>query len=433
MLYKFKSKFHGNSIKAKALRGSLFLAIGNILEKILAFVSRIILAKLLIPEELGLIVLITSITSFFECITEMGVNKCIVQSPNGAKKEFLSMALLFQSSRATLLYVIAFILTPYICLFYFKDQKALLAIYNIDTIYSMIRITFLSVVFNGIVNPKISVLSKQMNFKKVVVYRQASSIVGIIVTIVLTFLLKNTWAMIYGFICQSFLRVILSYIIVPYKPLVIYNKSYMSEILKYARGMLGAPIFTYFAYNLDIIIGGKLLGADIIGMYGFALILARTPRELFARIVSPTLLPAFAQKQNDHQTINQALYKILKTMTVIGILALLPISFYNNEILTLVYGNEFTKISFPFVLLCANALLLTLNITITGVFLSIGKPEITRTSSLIRVLILTLVIFPLVKQFETTGLALSLLVANISGLIYLLFRIKKITGFSLFC
>jgi O-antigen/teichoic acid export membrane protein len=88
MINLIKSIFIGDSIKAKAFRGSTWLAIGNIIEKLLAFISKIIFAKLLIPGELGLIVLIISLTALFECITEVGVKQCVIQEPNGEYLNF---------------------------------------------------------------------------------------------------------------------------------------------------------------------------------------------------------------------------------------------------------------------------------------------------------------------------------------------------------
>ncbi len=426
MINAIKSKFTGDSIKAKAFRGSTWLAIGNISEKLLAFISKITLAKLLIPDELGIIVLLLSMTGLFECITEVGVKQCVIQDPNGKREEFLNMAFWFQAIRVGIIYVVGFFIAPLICEFYFSGHDKIFELYDFGTLVAMLKLTFLSVLFNGLVSPKTHILERDFKFEKVVFYMQSSAIAGLILTIILAFLLKNAWAMVFGFALQSLLRTLFSYIVCPFMPKLKFHKESFNSLYVFSKGMFGTPILTYLAYNIDIIVGGKMFKPELIGLYGFAIAIARTPRELFSKIIRPTLLPAFAHKQNKKETIQNAINKLTKIIAYIGLPCITFAFIFKNEILTYIYNETFQEVSWAFAIFCINVFFIINSIIYANFFLAIGKPSLMRNYSVIRFLAIILLIVPAIKVMAISGLAMSLTIANLVSLLYCTRKTKEI-------
>ena len=289
-----KKIFYGDNLKARCARSGVILAIGAVIAKFLGFGSKVILTRLLVPEAMGLIVLILSLTALFEVLTEVGIKQSVIQNTNGAQEEYLNMAWWFQSIRGVGLYAVAFVLSPWICRFYF-DKPELLAMHSQAEIITMVRCTFLVFLFNGLLSPRVHVLEREFKFGKAVLLIQGGAILGSLVTIVLAFVLRNIWAMVIGFVSMGAMRCLLSYIICPFMPRLDFDPASFKEISRFARGMFGLPVLTYVAFNLDVLVAGKLVSTDLLGMYGMALALTFTPRDLFIKIISPILLPAFAK------------------------------------------------------------------------------------------------------------------------------------------
>ncbi len=299
----FAQRFKGNDLRAQCARSGAVLTVGTVAAKGLAFLSKMILVRLLVPEEMGLMVLVLSLTALFETLTEVGIKQSVIQNKDGAKSEYLNTAWWFQSVRALGLYVVAFAVAPSLCRFYFADKPEVLAHHAWPELYLLVRVAFLSILFNGLVSPRAHVLEKEFRFGKAVFLMQGSAILGAGITIVLAFALRNVWAMVIGFASMTLLRCLLSFILCPFLPRLSFDRDSFRSLYKFARGIFGSPILTYIAFNADVLVAGKIVTPQLLGMYGMALALAGIPRELFARIIGPVLLPAFAKKQDDHKTL----------------------------------------------------------------------------------------------------------------------------------
>ncbi|MBN1123715.1 MAG: oligosaccharide flippase family protein [Sedimentisphaerales bacterium] len=423
--------FDKNSLKAKFLRSSFYLAIGSFVEKLLAFAAKIILARLLIPDERGIVVLIASLTALFECITEVGVKQSIIQNESGAKGEYLNAAWWLQSIRAAAIYIIAYLASPAICRFYLSGKLDAATIQNWASVPQMLQVAFLSILFNGLVSPRIHLLERQFKFKKVVLLFQGSIIFGTIITIILAFLLRNAWAMVIGFTCQAFSRLVMSFLICPFMPRLNIDYSSARELIKFARGMFGAPILTYVAYNVDIIVGAKVVSAELLGMYGFAVALAGTPRELYSRVVLPALLPVLAHQQDRLDAIRESIHAITRVTFFIGFPTLVYVVIYNKTLLKIIFGDEFQEVGVAFSLYALSIFMIVLSMVFVTLCYALGKPGLVRIYVLIRLCIISILIWPMLKKFSITGAAGVLAFANSIGLGIHLFLAKKTVHLSI--
>ena len=117
-----KDTFRGDNLKARCARSSVILGIGAVFAKGLNFGSKMVLTRLLVPEIMGLMVLILSITMFLTVLTEIGIKQSVIQNKNGADPEYLNMAWWLQSLRGIVMYALGFFIAPMLCRFYFADK-----------------------------------------------------------------------------------------------------------------------------------------------------------------------------------------------------------------------------------------------------------------------------------------------------------------------
>jgi len=426
-----KKIFHGDNLKARCARSGVVLGIGAFAAKFLGFGSKIILTRLLIPEAMGLMVLILSLTALFEVLTEVGIKQSVIQHKNGSQEEYLNVAWWFQSLRGIGVYAVAFVLSPWICQFYF-DKPELLVLHSQAEIVMMVRVTFLVFLFNGLISPRAHVLEKEFKFGKVVFLMQGGAILGSIITIVLAFVMRNIWAVVIGFASMGAIRCLLSYVICPFLPRLKFDLASFKEIYRFARGMLGLPVLTYIAFNIDVLVAGKLLSVDLVGMYGLALVLARAPQDLFSRIISPILLPAFAEKQDDKPALCKAVLGITKIKILLAAPLVTLVIIFSREVLALAYGGQYSAVAVPFALLCVYALLLTQGTVLGNVLFAIGKPAKHRAFVGFRALLLILFIYPATKFFGLTGLALIMLLASFFALCFQILVVRKLIGLNVF-
>lgn len=421
-------KIKGDSLKARCARSSLVLGIGAFIAKFLGFGSKVVLTRLLIPGEMGLMVMIISLTQLFEVLTEVGIKQSVIQHKNGADPEYLNMAWWFQSLRGIGLYVVAFTVAPLLCEFYFRSRAEVLTIYSMEGLTTLVRVAFLSILFNGFISPKAHILEKNFRFGKAVIITQGSFIIGAIVTIVLAFLIRNVWAIVIGFTVTGVSRCLISYALCPFIPKVAYHRESFQGLYRFAKRVAGLPVLTYIAFNIDILVAGKMVSANLIGMYGMALVLARAPQDLFNRIVTPLLLPAFAEKQDNYDTLCEAVLRLTRIITSIGIPMVVLAIMFSEIIMSSVFGEQYQAVALSFSLLCIYILFNIIGLILCAVFYGIGQPEKQRFSTLVNVVALALFIYPSVRLFNVAGAAAILLIAKFIAFCFQLYFIRKTIG-----
>jgi O-antigen/teichoic acid export membrane protein len=188
------------------------------------------------------------------------------------------------------------------------------------------------------------------------------------------------------------------------------------------------PVLTYIAFNIDILVAGKLISVDLVGMYGMALVLARAPQDLFGRIISPILLPAFAEKQDDRKALCRAILRITKVIMLFAVPLVILAIIYGRNILSLVYGAQYSAVAAPFGLLCIYVLLIIQGMILGSVFFGLGQPEKHRLFVGSSAIILIILIYPAIKIFGLTGAASALLLANFIALCLQVIVIHKTIG-----
>ena len=401
----------GSNLKARCARSSVVLGLGAFVAKLLGFGSKMVLTRLLVPKDMGLMVMILSLTALFEVFTEIGIKQSVIQHKNGADSEYLNMAWWFQSLRAIGLYAVAFIAIPWLCEFYFRSKTEVLTRYSMEELRTLVRVAFLTVLFNGFVSPKAYILEKVFRFGKATIITQGGFILGTIITIILAFVVKNVWAIVIGSIITGLSKCLLSYVLCPFVPRLAYHRESFQGLYRFASGMLGLPVLAYIAFNADVLVAGKLVSTSLVGLYGMALALAVTPRDLFIQIINPVLFPAFAEKQDDKKALCGAVLQITKYTALFVIPPAVLTIVCSSTILALIYGEEYSAVAVPFGVLCVYVVFLIQGGVFTSVLFGIGQPSKHRLFAGFRALILVALIYPGVKYFGLTGAAVVVVLA----------------------
>lgn len=405
-------------LKGKSIRGGIWLGAGIGFDRILRLGRNVILTRILAPEIFGVMAIIMAIDRLFEAFTEIGINKAIIQNIDGDKDTFLNGAWLLAFSRSVLLYGAAFAAAPWIASFYDNSELA-----------PLIRFASLSILFNGSISPMSHVAIKQMNYKKVVAITQGGAAIGITVTIALSFILNNIWALVYGFVFESFCRLILSYLLCPFLPRLQFDKKQLYSLLNFAKGMLGLPILTFIFMRTDVFVVGKLCSTTELGLYSMAYVLAQVPVETLTSILNNLVLPVFSKKQNDLDWINNSVSHLMVAISAICFPILIFLMCYGEHLLILVYGRPYGAVAVPFVIIFLSSMIRAMGVPIVQVYWALGLPSLNRKFTAIRAFTMLLIIAPAVKFFGLNGAAVSGLIAIMISIVFQLLQMKKMTSF----
>lgn len=400
--------------------GGAWLGAGNASEHGLRLVRNMLVARLIAPESLGQMAIIFVLSGLFESFTQIGIREAIIHSPKGSENSYLNNAWWVSFIRGIGLYITAIVLLPFAVQF-FDDPEIL----------GLARLVFLSMILNGAMSPRAYAALKEMKFRRWVILYHGGALIGVICTIVLAFVMKNVWALAIGFVIESVCRCVLSFVLCPFVPRFTIEREGMKALFRFMRGMFGLPIIVFLYNNLDIFFVGKMFSKADLGLYKFAVNLAVAPTLLYSGIVSTLLLSSFAEIQDDKDRLANRVTRAARMLTIFifPIMALLAAG--AGPILSLVYGEKFAVMAVPYAILCASVALSLLGLGLNPIFFAMGRPELDRIGSIVRLVVLGVLIFPLMERFGLEGAALASLCAALSWVGVNLYRLKLLIGLHL--
>jgi O-antigen/teichoic acid export membrane protein len=386
------------NLRGKFARGGVVLTLGSACDIGARFIRNIILARLLAKEYFGLMATILSAVALFEAVTEVGAKHAVIQSKRGGSHEFLNVTWWFSAIRGVGLYAFAFLLAPLICDFY--EEPSLLV---------PIRTAYTALFLLGIASPRIHALEKELSYLKLVILRQGSGIVGVVVAIVMSFFFKNIWPLVAGYVIEFFGMCVLSFVFVPFRPRPKIDRECLRELTKFARGMLGLPVLTSLFFQFDIIVIGKFISMEACGPYAMARSFALMPVLAFSKILRPLVLPAFSKLQNDVGALKKAILNIID-LTVAGSAPFVAYCIvFGRPLLAVLYGEEFATVHVSFSIIMFYVLVRLISGILMQVFLVFARPDLQRSFSIVRLIVVGVIFYPALLLFGMPGVAFTVL------------------------
>jgi O-antigen/teichoic acid export membrane protein len=407
-------------LAGRAVRGAMILGMGSGAENLLRFVRNIILVRILAPEAFGAMAIVLSVSALLESFTEVGIKEAIIQNPKGEDRRFLNGAWWLSFARAAALFASAYIASPYLARFY-----------EIPDLTNLMRVAFLTILFNGLISSRAYAAIKRMDFKRWITVFHGGGAVGILAAIGLSFIMRNVWALAIGFTVEAAARMILSYLICPFRPRLDFDRESMRALLRYSRGMIGLPILTFIFLRCDIFVIGKLCTIDQLGQYTMAVALARIPSQFVTSVASRLVMPMFSDIQGDKDRVND----LIETVTSKIVLFFFPlfffVAFYGESVLRLVYVPRYSAVAVPFTIVFGAEVLRIGSVPIVAFYLGSGRPELHRLFTGVRAALMFVMIYPAVRFLGATGAALAVFGATMVGYVIQVGRIREITGLDL--
>jgi O-antigen/teichoic acid export membrane protein len=256
-------------------------------------------------------------------------------------------------------------------------------------------------------------------------------ICGVITTVVLSFWLRDVWALAIGACSENVFRCLLSYILCPGLPSVGWDRAVARDLYKFSRAVVGLSFLNLIFSRTDIFVLGKLYSPTALGFYTMAVLLVQTPSTFLTNMMGQILFPSFAHVQNDNERINRILLKTTSWLILLGLPGLVAISLCGRSLLTVVYGTRYVAGVASLAFAAAVVFLNALNAAITCVFVGIGRPGLHRRAVAVSAVTMLVAIYPACKLLGVVGGQVAALLAIILSYLLQVLRMRTLTGLDL--
>jgi lipopolysaccharide exporter len=418
LLARIKTYGTGAELRAQALRGGAWLGAGTIAAQFFRLGRNILLTRLLAPDSFGVMAIVISISSVLDTFTEIGIREAVIQNPKGCDEQYLNAAWWLSAGRAVFSYGIVFIAAPHIAQFYHSPELT-----------GLTRIALLGIVFRGVMSPGAFAELKRLQFRNWAVLQYGSSIAGTLVTIGLTFWMRNVWALAAGFAAEYLVLFVASYALFPFRLSFGVHKQSAKDLLKFSKGIFGLAFLNMIFVRADIFVLGRLIPSEQLGMYTIAIYLAQAPAAFALNYQSQILIPVFSKLQADPGRTNAVLAKGTSLLSVLSVPMLVFVVLSGRTALTVLYGPRYAAGFVPLVIATAIAFINVANAQITALFYAAGRPELHRHCLLVMSGLMILFIYPAVRHFGTTGAQLAALLTMVAGYVIQFRQLRILTGY----
>lgn len=350
------------NLRLGVIRGAFSLGGARVASNLLSLGAILILARLLTPEDFGIVAIATAILTVVQSCTELSLNNALIQKDE------------VERSHIDTAWTMALIRSIIICLFFALAAWPLSLVYSNAEMVPVFIISGVTGAMIGLQNPHIWLATKQMSFKSLALVQFSQKAVGIGLAIVLALILKSYWAIIAGNALGALAAAALSYILVPYRPR--WSLKHVKEIWAFSGWMFFNQLFETLNWRIDQLIIGLVVPKAQLGIYAVADNFAVIPTRETIQPIKHALFPGLANLSGEMARLTRS--HLLAQSSIAMLIAPLGIglALVSGPAVKIALGDQWLA-AIPFVEICAIYYALgTFTMGLPPVAMALGKTKL---------------------------------------------------------
>lgn len=318
------------SLKSQAVSGIKWTTLSTIVTTIVQFLQLFILARLLRPEDFGLMAMVTVIIGFAQAYADLGVSAAIVQRNDATPFELSSLYWLNVIS-GVLLFTLMCAISPLVASFFHEPLvKPLMVLVSLSFIITPFGTQFQML------------LQKHLFFDYLARLDMITSIFGMLIISILAWNGYGVWALVWGALLSTLLGTALLIQIGwrQWPPMFHFKLIDIKGYLSFGLYQMGERTINYFNSRVDQLLIGYLLGAQALGYYSFAFNLVMQPQMRINPILTRVAFPIFSKVQNDIERLQRGYLQLIKMLCItnapllFGMVVIAPLA------VPIIFGNQ---------------------------------------------------------------------------------------------
>lgn len=317
-----------DSTKKQLLSGVFYTAISKYSGLLVSLIVAAILARVLSPEDFGIVAIATVIIAFFGFFTDLGIAPAIVQKKELTNKDLSS--------------IFSFTIWAGIIIssLFFLASWPIASYYNNHTLKSICQWLSLDLFFASANIVPNAILFKNKEFKYLAIRSIIVQAIGAIASVCAALMGAGLYALVINPILSSFLLFLIAFKKYPQKLRFDFGISSMKKIFSFTMYQFFFDVINYFSRNLDKLLIGKYLGLSPLGYYEKSYRLMMLPLQNITHVISPVIHPIFSDYQNDFNKLATSYEKIIRFLAFISFPLSVLLFFCAREITLIIFGPQ---------------------------------------------------------------------------------------------
>lgn len=361
-----------DNLKAKAVDGVLWTSIQRFSQVFVSFISGIVLARLLDPEDYGCIGMLSIFMLISATFIDGGFASALIQKKRPTQEDYCTV-FFWNLGLSVVIYLILFLCAPLIAEFY-----------HVPLLCNVLRVQGLVLIINALQTVLSNQLNKQFRFKKIAITLISTSIISLIVTIWLAYLGWGVWALVVQNILVALIPTLVYWTTNNWFPQLVFSIKSFKELFNFGFYMLLSSMVATIVNNIQGLLIGRIYNPVLMGYYSKAHSTEMLASTTISQVVSQVTYPLYSELQDGKDQMIVALKIITSLIAFVTFPLMFLLILLSKPLFILLYSDKWIQSVPYFQLLCLAGLAVCLQSANSQIIAAIGKSKVMFKWSLIK-------------------------------------------------
>lgn len=329
-----------DNLKSKTIKGAGWSAADAILGQGVSFIIGLVLARLLSPEEYGLIGIVMIFVTVLNGVVDSGFSTAVIRKQNANDDDYNTMFytnMLF----SIILYACLSLSSPLIAKFFERNE-----------LIQLVPAMGLILIINALSHTQYTILTKRIDFKTKTKASLFSSVTSGVVGIICAYCGLGVWSLVIQMLLQKALYTVSLWVLIKWWPSFRFSRDSFRYMWGFGWKMLLSGLLNNIWNQLYQVVVGKYYNPATLGQYTRAKDCARLFSENLTAIVQRVSYPALACIQNDEERMVAAYRKVIKVTMFVTVICMLSIGAISEPLIVCLIGEKWIEAATYLPLIC---------------------------------------------------------------------------------
>jgi len=347
-----------------AVKGTKWVLLSSFVSYACYPIFTIILARLLVPSDFGLLAYAMIFMGVVKLIQDIGLRQALIQK-KGDIEASADVVFTINFVLGILWYLGTFFVAPFLAEF-FND-------FRVVNILRVMALSFLIIPFGAVQN---TLLKKHLQFDKLFFLELIATLIPGIASIVLALSGHGVWSLVYGSLIGSMLNVFVTWFLVAWKPKLRFDRSCAGQMLKFGGAVSAESLLSWAVNTVDDALVGKWLGSAALGFYTVGFNIGIAPAKYISSSLLNVAFPAFSKLQDNKDAVRHAFLKAVKFISLITFPLGAIIAVTASQFVPVFLGEKWVNSVQVIQLISIYGIFMSVGSILPQVYKALGRPDI---------------------------------------------------------
>lgn len=352
------------TLKEKAVKGVVWTSIQRFSQIFVSFISGIILARLISPEDYGCIGMLSIFMLVSSAFIDGGFGSALIQKKRPTQDDY-STVFFWNLGLSLFIYVLLYLAAPAISLFY-----------HLPLLCKVLRVQGIVLIINAMQTVQSNQLNKQFKFKKIAITLTSTSVISLTVTICLAYLGWGVWALVAQNILLALIPTIVYWATNKWFPKLIFSISSFKGLFSFGSYMLLTTLVSTIVNNIQGLLIGRIYNPALMGYYSKAHSTEKLASTTISHVISQVTYPLYSELQDTKEKMISAIKRITSSIAFIMFPVMLVLILLAKPLFILLYSEKWIDSIPYFQMLCLAGLAICLQSANSQTIAAIGKSKV---------------------------------------------------------